>query len=260
MLQQMTFDSRPLKVKNRFDFLARRWCATYCWKVLNNDYSFLQTSFQLKVCTQSYMSRESQPCEFRDSHLGTSGQNVIWVLIMWPSTKYTIKGKVVASPKSRLWWILWVCVCSWLVCAPKVFKLRTNQLVVWFVQVRMSNWCLLFFLIPILELQHAHVPPKCCKPGSVPQLLILLLFSPHTHIWIYQGAWERINYHDNVMLTLLLIDYQNLTHNTMGIFWWMFFETSISTIHYDCSFYMAFNYHKGLSQNLPRGILIETWK
>ncbi len=38
-----------------------------------------------------------------------------------------------ASPKSMLWWILWVRVCSWLVRAPKVFQLRINQLVVWFV-------------------------------------------------------------------------------------------------------------------------------
>jgi hypothetical protein len=51
-----------------------------------------------------------------------------------------IKGKVVTSPKSRLWWILWVCVCSWLVRAPKVLQLCINQLVVWFVQVRVSNW------------------------------------------------------------------------------------------------------------------------
>jgi hypothetical protein len=31
------------------------------------------------------------------------GQNVIWMRVPWPSTKYTIKGKVVASPKSGPW-------------------------------------------------------------------------------------------------------------------------------------------------------------
>jgi hypothetical protein len=41
------------------------------------------------------------------------------VLVLWPSTKYIIRGKVVPSPKSGLWWILWVYVCLWLVCAPK---------------------------------------------------------------------------------------------------------------------------------------------
>jgi hypothetical protein len=34
------FDSRPLKVKNRPNFLTCRWCATYRWKVLNEGYNF----------------------------------------------------------------------------------------------------------------------------------------------------------------------------------------------------------------------------
>ncbi len=37
--------------------------------------------------------------------------------------------------------------------------------------------CLSIFLVHILELQHAHVPPKCYELGSAPQLLLLLLFS-----------------------------------------------------------------------------------
>jgi hypothetical protein len=59
----------------------------------------------------------------------------------------------------------------------KVFQLRTNQLVVWFVQVCVSNWCLSLLLVPILELQHAPLPPKCYEPGSVPQFFTLSLFS-----------------------------------------------------------------------------------
>jgi hypothetical protein len=31
------------------------------------------------------------------------------------------KGKVVASPKSGSWWVLWVCVCLWFIYAPKVW-------------------------------------------------------------------------------------------------------------------------------------------
>ncbi len=34
------FDSRPLKVENRPDFLACRWHATYYWKVINEGYNF----------------------------------------------------------------------------------------------------------------------------------------------------------------------------------------------------------------------------
>jgi len=35
------FDFRPLKVKNRPDFLLCRWHATYCWKVLDKGYNFV---------------------------------------------------------------------------------------------------------------------------------------------------------------------------------------------------------------------------
>jgi hypothetical protein len=34
------FDSRPLKIKNRFEFLACKWHATYCWKALDEGYNF----------------------------------------------------------------------------------------------------------------------------------------------------------------------------------------------------------------------------
>jgi hypothetical protein len=68
--------------------------------------SLLKTSFQSEVCIQSYgppKSWESQFREFWNSNLGVSGQNDIWVLAPWPGTKNTIKGKVVVSPKFRLW-------------------------------------------------------------------------------------------------------------------------------------------------------------
>jgi len=35
------FDSRPLKVKNRLDFLACKWHGTYHWKDLDKGYNFL---------------------------------------------------------------------------------------------------------------------------------------------------------------------------------------------------------------------------
>jgi hypothetical protein len=98
-----------------------KWCATYHWKVLDEGYNF-ETSFQSKVCTQSYGPpnlQKSEFWEFWDSHLGVPGQNHIWVLVLWPSTNYTIMGKVAVSPKSKQWWVLWICVCPWMVDAPK---------------------------------------------------------------------------------------------------------------------------------------------
>jgi hypothetical protein len=77
---------------------------------------------------------------FETFNLGVLGQNDIWMQAPWPSIKNTIRRKVLASPQFMLWWVLWVHVCSWLVHAPKVLQLCTNQLVIWFMQVCVNNW------------------------------------------------------------------------------------------------------------------------
>ncbi len=80
-----------------------------------------------------------------------------------------------ASPKFRLCWILWIHVCMWLVYAPKMFKLHTNQLV--FGQVLWIINPLIIHFSPLPEFQHDFRPPKCCELGNIPQFLILLLLS-----------------------------------------------------------------------------------
>ncbi len=107
----------------------------------------LERSWQkLKLCfrphlnwrsTQKVMSLQSRKSpnfgNFGTPNFEVPRQNDIWVLAPWLGIMNTIRGKVVASPKSRPWWVLWVR-------APKVFKLCNNQLVVWFVQVHENNW------------------------------------------------------------------------------------------------------------------------
>ncbi len=73
-------------------------------------------------------------------NLGIPRQNDIWVLAPCLATNNTMRGKVMASPNFEPWWVLWVCVCPWLVCAPKVLHLCINQLVVWFVHIHVNNW------------------------------------------------------------------------------------------------------------------------
>jgi hypothetical protein len=157
-----------------------------CHILLESFWQGLQFCFQChfnRRFTQEVMDLQSHGSpnfkNFGTPNLGVRGQNDIWMQPLCLITENTIRGKVVASPKSRQWWILWVHVCLWFVRAPKVFQLRTNQLIVWFVQVCVNNWptCHLF-LVPILELQYAPLPPKCYELRSVPQFLFLSLFSP----------------------------------------------------------------------------------
>jgi hypothetical protein len=54
--------------------------------------------------------------------LGSPGtqKKAIWMWPPWRAAEYTIWGKVVASPESRPWWVLWVQNLPWPVLAPKV--------------------------------------------------------------------------------------------------------------------------------------------
>jgi hypothetical protein len=125
-----------------------------------------------------------QSCEsptfgnFGTPNLGVLGQNDIWVLAPWPNIENIIRGKVVASPKSTLSWVLWVHVCLWLVCAPKVLIYALTNLLfglcgsVWIIEP------LVIHPNPIPYLQHTPLPPKCYKPRSAPQLLLLPSSSP----------------------------------------------------------------------------------
>jgi hypothetical protein len=61
------FDSEPLKVKNRPNFLVYKWRVTYRSKDLDEATTLLHISSQLEVFTQSYGApklRESQLWEF----------------------------------------------------------------------------------------------------------------------------------------------------------------------------------------------------
>ncbi len=141
------------KSQNHTEIFACRWCATYHWKA------------QSKVYIRSYgppKCRKSQFWKLRDFQFGSPETNDIWMQPPWVITNNTIKGKVVATPKSGPWWVVWVCVCSWFFFAPKVLQLCTNQLVVWFCK---SMWIVDPFFI--LHSPHLGAPTCPSYPWSV---------------------------------------------------------------------------------------------
>jgi hypothetical protein len=104
---------------------------------LENSQLGLQLCFR-PHCNQRSTREVMRPQRRESPSCGNFG-TPIWMWPPWRAIENTIWGKVVASPKSRSWWVLWVQGSPWLILAPKVFKLCTNQRVVWFVQIRMSE-------------------------------------------------------------------------------------------------------------------------
>jgi hypothetical protein len=116
---------RPLKVGNCPNFLACRWNATYHWKELDKGYNFSLDLTSIKgLHTKLWASKVARIPILRFFGLSFWGPGTKWHLgasLVVRHRKY-YKGKMVASPKSRSWWVLWVRVCLWW---PKVFQLCT---------------------------------------------------------------------------------------------------------------------------------------
>jgi hypothetical protein len=81
---------------------------------------------------------------------------------------YTIKGKVVVSPKFGPWWVLWIRVCLWWICAPKCSNYALTNLLFGLCR----SMCVIEVLVnlpsSISELQHALLPLKCYELGNGP--------------------------------------------------------------------------------------------
>jgi len=126
------FDSRPLKVKNHPDFLACRWRATYCWKILDEGYNFISYFISIGVLhTKLWGPKVAGVPTLAISRLPLGNPETKSHLDVGLVERHKVyyKGEGGGFPKSGPWWVLWIQVCLWLVLAPKVFKLCTNHLV-----------------------------------------------------------------------------------------------------------------------------------
>ncbi len=131
--------SHPLKVRNRPNFLMCRWHATYHWKALNEGYNFALNIISIK----SFHTKLWALKIARVPTLGISGLPwTKWHLGAGPMARHEVyyKGECGGFPQVQsmlslvIPCLLVVCLCT------KVLQLRTNQLVVWFVQVHVSDW------------------------------------------------------------------------------------------------------------------------
>jgi hypothetical protein len=164
------------------------WLQTTCHIPLESSRRELQLCFRSDFNSRSVRKvmglqslRSPRWRDFGTPPRESRERKTIWMQAPWRGTEYTIRGKG-GFPKSGPWWVKWVQGCPWFVLAPKVFQLCTNHFVrVLCKPVWVSEACQLF-LVPSRSSNLPLYPSKGCDLGSVPQLLLLSLFSylgPH---------------------------------------------------------------------------------
>jgi hypothetical protein len=173
------FESWPLKVGNWFNFLACRWFATCHWKAFNESYNFVSDLIPIGgLHTKLWGPKiEGVPTlGISRFPFGSPETKCHLDVGLMERHKIYYEGEGGGLPKSGPWWVLWVRVYTWFVLTPNMPQLCISQLVVWFVQARVSNWCLSLFLIPIPELQHALYPQSATSQGACPNSLLFCCF------------------------------------------------------------------------------------
>jgi len=83
------FDSRPLKVRNRLNFFAFRWCATYRWKDLDKSYNFSLNLISIRgLHTNLWASKVARILILGISRLPLGSPKTKWHLGASPMAKH----------------------------------------------------------------------------------------------------------------------------------------------------------------------------
>jgi hypothetical protein len=83
-----------------------KWHATYCWKALNDSYNFSLDFIAIRSLHEKLWGPKIariQMVKISKLPLGSPRIKNHLDVTLWRGAEYTIRGKVVASPKSRLW-------------------------------------------------------------------------------------------------------------------------------------------------------------
>jgi len=125
------FDSRPLKVGNRPDFHACRWCATYCWKTLDEGYNFASNLISIQgMHVKLWRPKVARVPTLAISRLPLGSPKTKSHLDVGPVERCRVyyKGEGGGFPQVRAVVNLVCRCCPWFVLAPKVLQLCTNHL------------------------------------------------------------------------------------------------------------------------------------
>jgi hypothetical protein len=120
-----------------------RWHDTYHWKPLDKGYNLASNLTLIGgLHTKLWASKVTKVSISRISRFQLRSPWTKWHLGVGPVARHKeyYKGARWWFPPSLNHGESWESMYALVRLAPKMFQLRTNQLVIWFVQVRVNNW------------------------------------------------------------------------------------------------------------------------
>jgi hypothetical protein len=191
------FDSKPLKVRNHSYFFACRWHVTYHWKAFDKGYKFSLDlisieGFHAKLWTPKVV--KVLVVRILGLPLGNNETKCHLDAHLVARHRVYYKGKVVASPKSRSWWVLWVRVCPWWFLNQKCFNYVLINLLFSLCRSMRVIKCLSFFLVPS---QSSNMPlyPKVLwakERASTPCSSIIFTSESHLSLSRSLGTHQKV--------------------------------------------------------------------
>jgi hypothetical protein len=174
-----SFDSGPLKVRNRPEILGFKKRATYRWKGLNEIYNFALDRIAIRGLLAKLWGSKVPRVPFgaiSGLPLGSPKKNSHLDVASMESCRIYYKGEGGGFPQVRAVVSIVCSCCPGFVLAPRVLQLCTNHLV-WVVcrPVWVTKACQLF-LVPPRSSNPPLYPSKGCELGSVLRLLLFRCF------------------------------------------------------------------------------------
>jgi hypothetical protein len=119
------------------------WSATYCWKDLDKGYNFALDLISIRgLHTKLWASKVMGIPVVGISGLLFGSPKTKWHLGASPMARHKVYYKGEGDDFPQVWTMVSLVIPCLLVTRPctKMLQLRTNQLVVWFVQVCENDW------------------------------------------------------------------------------------------------------------------------
>jgi hypothetical protein len=191
------FDSQPLKVRNRQDFVACRKLVRYRWKALDQGYNFAPNLLAIwGLHAKLWATKIAGVPTMRISGLplGSPRTKSHLDVALVESCRVYYKGERGGFPQVQAVVNLVNPSCPWLVLAPKVFQLCTNHLLLVLCRFLWVIKACQFFLVPSRSSSTPFYPFKVLRVRErAPTLCSSAVFRLNSHL-SPSRSWECVNY------------------------------------------------------------------